>query len=70
MRTYTTKKGDVLDLVCIEMDGHCNLIEEVLSQNPELSKHDYQSLPAGIEIAFADPEVVSNPIADSVSLWD
>lgn len=69
MIEYTTKDGDVLDLICFQHYGFdIGVTETVLEYNVGLSAHG-EVLPAGLVIEL--PEITA-PVAEveQINLWD
>lgn len=69
--TYTTKDGDVLDLVCYRhYGGHrVGAVEAVLSANYHTRLNDHGPvLPRGIVITL--PDLPAAPAKSLVKLWD
>lgn len=69
---YTTKMGDMVDLICFRHYGYTDgSTEAVLAANPGLSAMD-PVLGSGVEIALPDlgaPEDKPSEI-ETVKLWD
>jgi phage tail protein X len=65
--TCRTSKGDILDVICQHYYGHLNgTVEAVLDANQGLAEEP-QPFRDGIRISLP---VVSNPVENSLSLWD
>ncbi|MCF6777511.1 tail protein X [Thiotrichales bacterium 19X7-9] len=66
MAKYTTKNGDMLDLICFKYYGTTEVTTKVLEVNRELAKQG-PILPAGIVIDL--PEIEKPTIKRKVTLW-
>lgn len=67
-RTMTTRQGDVLDQIALEVYGRtAGTTEALLDANPHLAGLPAR-LPAGIVLEL--PEMDPTPTAKRVRLWD
>lgn len=71
-RTYVTKDGDMLDMICYRAYGgrQSGAVEAVLDANYAARLADYPAiLPQGVRITFPDlPSTISQ--TPLVKLWD
>lgn len=68
MAEYTSKEGDVVDMICRKTYGdESGYVEKVLEANPGLAGHA-PILPAGIVLFL--PEILDAPVLPVISLWD
>lgn len=67
---YRCKQGDVLDAICYAHYGtEHGTTEMVLNANPGLADYPVH-LPMGLVIRLPVVQVASQPVAQTVSLWD
>ncbi|WP_321392863.1 tail protein X [Emcibacter sp.] len=68
MTTYITREGDAIDYVCKKHYGDdYTAPDQVYAANPGLAAYG-PILPAGLTITL--PEIETEAIAETVSLWD
>ena len=66
--SYTTKEGDMVDLICWRFYGTTGgVVEEVLKSNPDL-KNQPDKLPANLEIKL--PTLTSSEIENLFRPWE
>lgn len=65
MNTYTTKQGDMWDMIAAKALGDTDFTGNIMLANPELL--DYYIFPAGIEVKI--PEITEEARSDSLPPW-